>query len=49
MNQIYAPGHARGALWNDAAFNIGWPALPEVVGVKDKSWPPFDVAQDGLE
>jgi dTDP-4-dehydrorhamnose 3,5-epimerase len=35
----YAPGHDRGARWNDPAFAIPWPAPPAVIGGRDAAWP----------
>jgi dTDP-4-dehydrorhamnose 3,5-epimerase len=35
----YAPGHDRGARWNDPAFAIPWPAEPAVIGERDATWP----------
>lgn len=35
----YAPGHDRGARWNDPAFAIAWPAAPSVIGTRDAAWP----------
>jgi len=41
MDADYAPELARGARWNDPAFAIEWPALPSVIGERDKTWPDF--------
>lgn len=35
----YAPGHDRGARWDDPAFGIAWPAKPAVIGARDATWP----------
>jgi dTDP-4-dehydrorhamnose 3,5-epimerase len=41
MDADYVPELARGARWNDPAFAIDWPALPSVIGERDKVWPDF--------
>ncbi len=41
MSTPYAPESAMGVRWNDPAFNIEWPANPEVLSAKDQSWPDF--------
>jgi dTDP-4-dehydrorhamnose 3,5-epimerase len=41
MDADYVPELARGARWNDPAFAIEWPALPSVIGERDKIWPDF--------
>jgi dTDP-4-dehydrorhamnose 3,5-epimerase len=39
MSAFYAPGHARGARFDDPALGIEWPAEPAVVSERDRSWP----------
>jgi dTDP-4-dehydrorhamnose 3,5-epimerase len=39
----HAPDHARGARWDDPAFDIAWPIQPTVVSGRDESWPRFGV------
>lgn len=41
MDTDYVAELARGARWNDPAFAIEWPALPSVIGERDKTWPDF--------
>jgi dTDP-4-dehydrorhamnose 3,5-epimerase len=41
MDTDYAPELARGARWDDPAFAIEWPALPSVIGERDKTWADF--------
>jgi dTDP-4-dehydrorhamnose 3,5-epimerase len=41
MDADYVPELARGARWNDPAFGIEWPALPSIIGERDKTWPDF--------
>ncbi|MFH5833512.1 dTDP-4-dehydrorhamnose 3,5-epimerase [Halalkalibaculum sp. DA384] len=42
VSEFYAPGAEKGIRWNDPEFNIKWPAEPEVISRKDRSWPLFD-------
>ncbi len=35
----YTPALARGARWDDPAFAIPWPAVPAVIGDRDRAWP----------
>jgi dTDP-4-dehydrorhamnose 3,5-epimerase len=39
MDTRYVPEAARGARWDDPAFDIEWPALPEVISERDCSYP----------
>lgn len=39
IDAAYAPGHARGARWDDPLFAIAWPSQPLVIGDRDRSWP----------
>jgi dTDP-4-dehydrorhamnose 3,5-epimerase len=41
MGQSFAPEAGRGVRWNDAAFNIAWPAAPRVISPRDASYPDF--------
>ncbi|MEM9012111.1 MAG: dTDP-4-dehydrorhamnose 3,5-epimerase family protein [Pseudomonadota bacterium] len=41
MGRLYAPGHGRGARWNDPAFAIDWPAPPQVIDPRDANYPDF--------
>lgn len=38
IDRPHVPEAARGARWNDPAFGIDWPALPEVLSEKDRGW-----------
>lgn len=37
----YAPACARGIRWDDPAFAIRWPAPPEVISERDRSYPDY--------
>ena len=39
MDTRYVPEAARGARWDDPAFAIDWPASPEVISERDRSYP----------
>jgi dTDP-4-dehydrorhamnose 3,5-epimerase len=39
MSARHVPGAARGVRWNDPAFRIAWPAVPDVVSERDRTWP----------
>lgn len=41
ISVAYAPDHARGVRWNDAAFAIAWPEQPRVLSERDRSFPDF--------
>lgn len=41
VSEFYTPGAEKGIRWNDPAFNIDWPAEPEIISDKDKSWSDF--------
>ena len=43
MSEFYAPGFARGFLWNDPAFAIVWPAQPLVISERDTGYPNFSL------
>jgi dTDP-4-dehydrorhamnose 3,5-epimerase len=40
-SQFYTPSAARGARFNDPAFDIQWPLAPTVVSDQDRNWPLF--------
>jgi len=42
MSEFYDPASARGARWNDPAFNIRWPAMPKFVSERDSSYADFN-------
>lgn len=40
--QFYAPEYERGIRWDDPAFQIEWPEMPQLIlSEKDKVWPDF--------
>ncbi|MDR0809226.1 MAG: dTDP-4-dehydrorhamnose 3,5-epimerase family protein [Gemmobacter sp.] len=41
IDRPHAPEAARGARWNDPAFAIDWPAAPQVLSDRDRTWPDF--------
>lgn len=41
ISTAYAPDHARGVRWDDAAFAIAWPEQPRVLSARDRSFPDF--------
>lgn len=41
VSEFYTPGSERGARWNDAAFQIQWPAQVTTISAKDAAWPDF--------
>lgn len=38
IDRAFAPGHERGARWNDPAFGVAWPAAPEVISERDAGY-----------
>lgn len=41
MSAFYHPECARGVRWNDPAFNIRWPAVPQIISDRDQQYPDF--------
>lgn len=41
ISERWSPDHARGVRWDDPAFAIGWPAKPEVISARDRSYQDF--------
>jgi dTDP-4-dehydrorhamnose 3,5-epimerase len=41
ISEFYHPELARGVRWDDPAFQIAWPALPEVISERDQTYPDF--------
>lgn len=39
MTSAHDPEAERGYRWNDPAFSIKWPAIPEIISDKDNTWP----------
>lgn len=42
IDRDHVAGIGRGVRWNDPAFGIVWPAIPELISERDASWPDFD-------
>jgi dTDP-4-dehydrorhamnose 3,5-epimerase len=42
MTEFYYPELSRGVRWNDPAFHIEWPAQPEVMSDRDRTYPDFE-------
>jgi len=43
-DEFYAPDYERGVRWDDPRFGLKWPAQPEVLSDKDRTWRSFDKA-----
>jgi dTDP-4-dehydrorhamnose 3,5-epimerase len=43
MTEVYAPDYARGVRWNDPAFGIVWPEMPQAIAARDQAYPDFGV------
>lgn len=41
MSEFFYPEYAVGVRWDDPAFGIEWPAIPEVISAKDANHPEF--------
>jgi dTDP-4-dehydrorhamnose 3,5-epimerase len=41
MSEFYAPDHAAGVRWNDAAFGIVWPDDNPILSERDRTMPDF--------
>lgn len=41
MSEIYAADSARGVRWNDPAFKIVWPTMPQIISDRDRTYPDF--------
>ena len=39
MSSDHVPGAARGVRWDDPAFGIAWPTVPDVIADRDRTWP----------
>jgi dTDP-4-dehydrorhamnose 3,5-epimerase len=42
ISTAYQPSAARGVRWDDPAFGIEWPIAPEVISVRDASFPQWN-------
>ncbi len=45
MSAVYSAGHARGFRWNDALFDVHWPAPIEVISDRDRTYADFTPPQ----
>jgi dTDP-4-dehydrorhamnose 3,5-epimerase len=43
MFEFYHPECLRGARWDDPAFGIDWPLVPEIISEKDRSYKDFRI------
>jgi dTDP-4-dehydrorhamnose 3,5-epimerase len=43
VSEFYSPEHERGIRWDDPAFSVRWPIVPEVVSAKDASHPLYSL------
>ncbi len=41
MSEFYHPERGRGIRWDDPAFRIKWPNLPQIIAVRDQNYPTF--------
>lgn len=41
MGRPFEPGHGEGVRWDDPAFAIDWPAPPDVISERDRTYPDF--------
>lgn len=48
MSRPYAPQCARGVRWNDPSFSIEWPPAERTIVERDRNYPDFVTAEDGL-
>ncbi len=44
MSEFYQADSARGVRWDDPAFGIQWPAAPELISERDRTYPDFQCA-----
>lgn len=45
MGDYYQPEKAEGFRWNDAAFDIDWPATPRIISERDANYRDIDLTQ----
>jgi dTDP-4-dehydrorhamnose 3,5-epimerase len=43
MSEFYVLDSARGVRWNDPAFGIVWPEVPQAIAARDQAYPDFGV------
>jgi dTDP-4-dehydrorhamnose 3,5-epimerase len=41
MSTAFVAGHGRGFRWDDPRFAISWPAVPQVISERDRTYPDF--------
>ena len=41
ITPTYTPGHEAGVRWDDSAFEIAWPAPPQLISARDASYPDY--------
>lgn len=41
MGARFSPGHGRGVRWDDPAFGIAWPEMPQHMSERDAAYPDF--------
>jgi dTDP-4-dehydrorhamnose 3,5-epimerase len=44
MSEVFHPELSRGVRWDDPAFRIEWPVLPEIMSERDRTYPNFKLA-----
>lgn len=50
VDELYAPQHDRGIIWNDSSIGIEWPMdITPVLSVKDEQAPPLKEAQNNFK
>jgi dTDP-4-dehydrorhamnose 3,5-epimerase len=42
ISEFYHPELSRGVRWNDSAFKINWPAQPDVISDRDRTYADFE-------
>ena len=43
VSEFYHPESAAGVRWDDPAFGVRWPAQPQVIAERDRTYPDFKV------
>jgi dTDP-4-dehydrorhamnose 3,5-epimerase len=42
ISELYSPTHAEGVRWDDPAFGIAWPAIPQAISTRDAGFGDYD-------
>jgi dTDP-4-dehydrorhamnose 3,5-epimerase len=42
VSEFYSPECERGIRYNEPAFGIVWPVMPQVISSKDQAWPDYE-------